>query len=326
MVAVYQLIFFLALGLLAIAITVYVLAVSLLGRAVQMAITAQAIANEEQRKADEEEMGKIKKELSDAEKKNRSPDIERLSKAINSLKRKKWINNWKLKWINAKPKFLGSAWGAFIPGAFLLTSAIISIVAIYMGSGTPAISPYVWIAIATMGIGICFVCLSLKVIEGVARTSEEVAFKREVEIFETSLRKFEESKRPELELQFYKGSPPFHVKIDSDMTIDFQVSIKKGIYADDVNVLFFAPEGFGFPGKQETTQPQEHAIAPGYIATNVVFKESLLRTIDLRESIRIKAPSKADKYQLYYRVVCRGAERRHEKFEIVVEEKEVVGD
>lgn len=108
MITVYQLLFFLALGLLAMAVTVFVLAVSLLGRAVKMASVAQEEANEKQRVANEEEMGKIRGELADAEKEGRRPDIKRLSKAIDSLKWRKRINNLTLKWINAKPKLLGS--------------------------------------------------------------------------------------------------------------------------------------------------------------------------------------------------------------------------
>ncbi|GAI28085.1 unnamed protein product, partial [marine sediment metagenome] len=40
-------------------------------------------------------------------------------------------------WIKAKPELLGPVWGALIPGAFLMTSVIVSIVAIYSGSGEP---------------------------------------------------------------------------------------------------------------------------------------------------------------------------------------------
>ncbi len=326
MVAVYQLIFFLAVGLFAVAITVFVLAMSLLGRAIQMAIAAQEKTNKEQEEDYEEEMGKIRGELSEAEEEGRRPDIQRLGKAISSLKRKKWINNWKLKWINAKPKLLGSVWGAFIPGAFLLTSAIISIVAIYMGSGTPEISPYMWIAIFTMGIGICFVCLSLKVIEGVARISEEVAFRKDVDIFKTSFEEIEEAKRPELELVFEEISPPFNVKVDSEMKIDFNVGLKRGEYADDVNVFFFAPEGFVFPGKETVVQAKEHEIVPGYITAIIKFDRSILRPIITPSSIVIKAPSKANEYPLYYRLICKNSQGRHEKFGIVVEEKEVIGE
>ena len=59
MVAVYQLTFFLALGLLAISITVFVLAVSLMGRAIGMAIKAQEKVNEERRQADKHKMREI---------------------------------------------------------------------------------------------------------------------------------------------------------------------------------------------------------------------------------------------------------------------------
>ncbi len=326
MSAVYQLVFFLSIGLFAVVITVFVLAVSLLGRAVNMAIEGQEKANKEQKEADEKELGKIQGELSEAKEEGRRPDVQRLSKAINSLKRKKRINNWKLKWINAKPKFLGALWGAFIPGAFLLTSAIISIVAIYIGNGTPEMFPYLLIAGIALGVGICFICLSLKVIEGVARVSEDVAFQRDVDIFKTSLRDVEKEKKAKLALQFHKESPPFHVKADSVVTIDYTVGLIEGKYVDDVRLFFFAPKGFDFPGQPTLIQPEDSESAPGYLTAIINIQGSILRNIIQPGRIGIKMPSEADKYPLYYRVFCRGGIGVYEKFEIVVEEKDVSGD
>ena len=125
-VAVYQLTFFLALGLLAISVTVFVLAVSLMGRAIGMAIEAQEKVNEELRQADKEKMEEIEGELKKAKEAGRLSDIKSLGKTISSLKWKRWIKAWKLRWIQAKPKLLGSVWGAFFPGAFFLVSAIVS--------------------------------------------------------------------------------------------------------------------------------------------------------------------------------------------------------
>lgn len=319
MVAVYQLIFFLALGLLAISITVFVLAVSLLGRAISLAIGAQDKVNKENRKADAEKIEEIQGELEKAKTENRLLDIKRLGKDINSLKWKRWIKNWKIKWIQAKPELLGSVWGAFIPGAFFLASIIFSIFAIFNGSGTPEISPYMWIAIATTGIGICFVCLSLKVIGEVARTSEEVAFKRDVDMFETSLKQFEEEKRPQLDFQFRDELPPLSVKADSEITIKYGVALNKGEYADDVRVAFFLPKGFGFPDAKTTIQPLDHNITPGYITAHNEHGDPILAGIRQVTSLRIKVTSKAGKYKAYYRVFCKGAVGEYEGFEIVVE-------
>ncbi len=318
MVAVYQLIFFLALGLLAMSITVFVLAVSLLGRAISMAIEAQDKVNKEHSKADTEKMEEIQGELKQAKTENRLPDIKRLGKAVSSLKWKRWIKNWKLKWIQAKPKLLGSVWGAFIPGAFFLASAIISILAILKASGTPAISPYMWIVIATMTIGICFVCLSLKVIGEVARSSDEVAFRRDVDVFETSLRKFEEEKRPKLKFHFIGKLPPFHVKADSEITIRYGVSLIEGWEAEDVHIAFFLPKGFGFPGKETISQPLNHSVLPEYITVNTQFEEGILSGARVVDDIRIKVTSKADKYEAYCRVFCKGFIGVYEKFEIMV--------
>ncbi len=319
MVAVYQLMFFFSLGLLAISITVFVVAVSLLGRAIALAIEAGKQTTIEHKETDDSEMRKIKGELEEALAEDRHPDIKRLEKAVGSLKRKRWINSWKLRWIKVKPELLGPVWGALIPGAFLMTSVIVSIVAIYTGSGEPKISPYMWIGIATMGIGVCFVCLTLKVIGGVARTSEEIAFKRDVAIFDTSLRKFEEEKRPQLRCQYIDEAPPFHTKADSEMTIKYGVDLLKGEYAEDTNIAFFVPKGFGFPGRKTIIQPLDHDIVPGYITAVVEVDKIMLYGTRYVFSIKIKVASKADKYKGYYRWVCKGAVGGFEEFGIVVE-------
>lgn len=318
MVSVYQLTFFLALGLLGISITVFVLAVSLMGRAIGMAIEAQAKVNEERRQADKEKMEEIEEELKKAKKAGRLPDIERLGKTISSLKRKRWIKAWELRWIQAKPKLLGSVWGAFFPGAFFLASAIVSIIAIIDGGGTPALSPYMWIAIATMGIGVCFVCLSLKVIEGVARTSEEVAFKRDVDIFETSLKQFEEEKRPELTLEFLDEKTPLIFQVGEAKNIKVAITLKKGIIARHTLIHYFAPLGFEFPENVTFVQSKDVDVVGGYLSTYQDLGNcgGDIRTLS---TIKIKAPAEADKYIMYYRITCEDRIGSPiEKFDVVV--------
>ncbi len=324
MVAVYQLIFFLSIGMTAVAIAVFVLAVSLLGRAIKLAVDEQGKTEKEHMKSNVEELEKIQIELDRAKKEGKHPDMKRLEKALNILKKKKRLNTWKLKWINTKPKLLGSIWGAFVPGAFFMTSAIICIIAIIKGDGIPQVYPYMWIAIATMGVGIGFVCLSLRVIEGVARISEEVGFQRDVSIFKTSLREFEEDRRTELVLYFTNISPPFNVKVNSETKINFYVTLTKGEYADNVQVFFFVPQGFDFPDRETVVQREDHGTVPGYITTAFEFEESILSTIRQPGSIVIKAPPTADEYPLYYRVICKRAHGKHEKFGIVVEEEEAI--
>lgn len=207
----------------------------------------------------------------------------------------------------------------FFPGAFLLTSVIMCVVALYTGRGTPVVSPYMWIAIVTMGIGICFVCLSLKVIEGVARTNDEVAFQRDVDIFKTSLRKFEEEKKPGLKFEFIEGEPPFRVEVDSEIKINYRLRLTKGEYAEDAQVFFCLPKGFNFPGKNAVIQSETHPVVPGHITYVDEFKEPIISAALPVSDIVIKAPSKADEYDAYYRVVCRGYVGEFEKFIVSVE-------
>ena len=64
---IYQLTFFLALGLLAIVVTIFVFAVSLLGRAMESARESEKEKTKERRTNNAKEMAAIKKEIEEAE-------------------------------------------------------------------------------------------------------------------------------------------------------------------------------------------------------------------------------------------------------------------
>ena len=87
MESVYQLIFFLAIALLAIATTVFVLAVSLLGRAVRLSVEEQTEAEERRKKDTENEIKKIQENLDQAKSQGRL-NVGDLTKNLNDLERK----------------------------------------------------------------------------------------------------------------------------------------------------------------------------------------------------------------------------------------------
>ncbi len=122
MITVYQLLFVLALGLLAIMSAVFVFSVTLLGRAINISINEQQKAEQELKNATKDKTAELKQELEQATREERNIDIKRLNNTIRTLNIKSFFHNLKLAVIRFKPKLLGASWGVIIPGAFLLAS------------------------------------------------------------------------------------------------------------------------------------------------------------------------------------------------------------
>ncbi len=320
MFSVYQSIFFVGIGLLAIVVAVFVLAVSLLGRAIKMSAQEQSKAEEKAKAENEDKIKELQEKLKRAKGKPHI-DVQGFEQTLRDLKKKDARYNWNLRIIRNKPKLLTATWGALVPGASFLISIILSVEALYnydiKSMGTASTCMY--ISLVAIGVGIIFVCLILKVIEGVAITSEETAFSREVQIFKTSMKEFEEERKPKLTLRFYTPSPPFHIKIDSSIKVEFGVSLITGDVAEDVEVGFFVPPGFTLPDINTVTQEADHSIAPFYITGVVDYMKPISKGMCRTSLLLVKAPHKAGEYSCYYKISCPGYVGEFEKFEIIVE-------
>lgn len=315
--AIYQSMFFLAIALLAISITVFVLAVSLLGRAIRLSVEEQERAEKDRKKDTESEIKKIQDKLEQAKAAGRV-DVGDLSQSLQDLERKDSKHKWKLRWIKIKPKLLKVSWGALIPGAFFLTAIVLSALALYWVREATIASIYMWLAVASMLIGICFVCLTLKVIEGVAVTSEEISLLRQKDILKTALKEHEEEKRPKLALQFEEKQPPFHIKAGEQMTIEFGLHFVQGEIARKLGAYIFAPSGFEFPGKHTWVQGKHVGEVTEHVTTGFEYGDCTSGIAPARNLI-IKAPSKTGKFKLKYKIVCEGFDGDIEKFNVVVE-------
>jgi hypothetical protein len=314
--SIYQLIFFLAIALLAIVITVFVLAVSLLGRAVKLSTEEQIQAEERRKKDTEDEIKKMQDKLEKAKAAGRV-DVKDLTRSLQDLEGRDTRHKWKLRWIKIKPKLLTANWGALIPGALFLIAAIFSGLALNQPGETATASLYMWVSLIALVIGICFVCLTLKVIQGVAITSEETAFVRQKEMFKEALVEFEAERKAELEFTFTDSQPPFHMKPESEIVIKFEISVTRGDIARHTEVFFMAPKGFEFPDSDEALPPRGYEELANYISARIEFKD-IPRGIYRKGTVKLKAPSQTNNYPLYYSCLCEGYDGGINKFEIVV--------
>jgi predicted PurR-regulated permease PerM len=309
--------FFLAIALLAITVTVFVLAVSLLGRAVKLSTQEQISAEQKRKKDTETEIKKIQDRLEKA-KSEEKVKVEELVKNLRDLEEKDRKHRNRIRWIKVKPKLLTATWGAIVPGALFIASAFFSTYALYYKDSVSAANSYAFFATLTLLSGIIIVALTLKVIEGVAITSEETAFTRQVEQLKAALREFEEEKRPEIVLFWRKSQPPFHIKADSTQELVFSLLLTKGEVAANVLVGFYIPPGFSFPGRRTLIQADSSRLISKYVGVRLDYS-AITPGPYIADTVVFKAPSVTGEFIAYYQLSCIGFQSELKEFKIVVE-------
>jgi hypothetical protein len=151
-------------------------------------------------------------------------------------------------------------------------------------------------------------CQCLKVIEGVAITTEEAQFKRTTKALEMALERHEERKRPKLELKFKGKEPPFSFKPGAEESIEFRIVFKEGDVATGAEAWFFAPKGFEFSRSTPFTisapwyQSDDYPL-PNALTAKVILGD-LRRWFKYEDSLTIKTPSEVGEYRLGYRLYC----------------------
>jgi ABC-type multidrug transport system fused ATPase/permease subunit len=323
---VYQWTFFLALGLLAIVITVFVFAVSLLGRALEAAVKSENEKLAERKENNAKEMASIKKEIEKAEAKGEIP--KGLTRRLEQLEKKDKKFGRELAKIRRAPKLLTVKGGIIPPGVSLLVALILSGVAWYFWylSTTQIFIWMVWIepvfiwivSLVAIGYSIFRIYQCLRVIESVAITSEQAALLKETEALKKVFRELEEERKPELQLKFEK-QPPFHVKVNSETKLQFKVWLMKGDTAENVMVGFHFPPGFSFPRREFATQDADHPTIPNFVSARVDYNLPITRGAAILKDLVVKAPSKVGEFQAYYNLTCRGFCSEDKEFKIIVE-------
>lgn len=314
---IYQLTFFLALGLLAIQITIFVFAVSLLGRAMEAAAKNEKEKLLERKENNEEAMAKIKKKIEEAE--GQIP--KGLTHELRKLERKDEKFEKEVSRIRKAPALLTVKGGVVPPGASLLGALAFICVAWYLYTieNLAGLIPLViWIVgLAAIGYSIFRICCSLKVIENVAITSEEAALKRTVEAYKVAQKELEEEKKPKLGLNFEGARPPFRIEVGSQITLRFGLYLTQGDLARKPHVYFFAPSSFVFPGKKTWLQDADVTQVGGHI-TAVFQLEECRKGVTPLEDLTIKAPPVEGKFPFWYKITCEGFDSGLEKFAVIV--------
>ena len=317
--SIYQLTFFLALGLLAIVITIFVFAVSLLGRAMEAAATSEKQKLAERKKHNAEEMRAIKKEIEKAEASGQIP--RGLRRKLDKLERRDSKFGKELSQIRKPPKLLTVRGGIVPCGVLLLAALVLTGLAWYLSAVENLIwmiHVFIWIpGLEAIGYTVSRIYQCLRVIESVAVPSEEAALAKETEAVKTALREFEEEKRPELELSFKDAQPPFHVKAESEILIEFSIMLSRGDVGRKAEIYFAAPPGFEFPDSPKKLPPLGEEYA-NYVCTGIECA-NITKGIYTLGEVKLKAPSQPKHYTLYYYLFCEGFSSEPKELDVVVE-------
>lgn len=319
--------FFVAVGLLAVVITVYVFSTSLLGLAVERTARELRERQETQKRTTDRELEDVRKSLNQAQQENIGQEIQRLRESLAELEKKLRKDEKDLADIPKKYTLPFTVrGGVFFPGLGFLLAAIFSGVAWSLANNiTPVLHVFWALAVASIIYGLYRLHISLRAIEEISITSEEAAVKKTVEAFKTAQKELEEERKPKLLLSFLDPIPPIQIKQSEAVGISFHIRLSKGQIGERATVTFFAPPGFEFITEntewQKGRQKKWTTAYPEYATAELELRSTMPATSYPR-LLTIKAPSSPGSFKLAYRLQCQGFVGHFEEFEIRVTPEE----
>jgi len=314
---VYQVTVLLAIALLAVVVTIFVLASSLLGLAVESASKEEEDSRAEQDSRIEKQVEQARREFEQAAAGTR--EFERTEKILEGLRKQKREFEKETKRIRQGYEVFRPKGGVLYPGIPLLVSVVLSALAWGLGMGIyQSLSLCLWgSSVAVLVFSLYRIYFGLKRIERVAVTSEQAALTRMTRALGTALEKHDEEIKPKLEFEFYGNEPPFHVKKESTLEIKYRIILKKGDVLRRAEIRFFAPPSFSFTNKETWTQRADFQM-PSACTCKDDFTDILPNTF-YYGTLGFKTPAQTDTFTLGYAMAYEGYKAELQKFEVVVE-------
>lgn len=292
----------LALVLIGIIITIFVLTVTLLGKAAKLAEEKKITVEQTNQQEFDKQIIEIEQKLKD----HPADNIEELQKNINSLKTKRNYTENQLKQLEAKYNSLGLRKSVLIPGGFFITSLI-------CGNWLILISQnQVWrficfvLAAIFLGIGIKNILLSLKVISEVSLSADNYQYEQLQNAFIQSLRNIESEKEPKPQLRF-NTKDPFIFKAQSEQNVDFSIYLSKlgNQEAKNLEIWFCSSAELELLKSNMSDEPKNQfhtsiipeANAIRYKLGNLRFGNSYALWLKIK-------PTKTGAFKLMYKISC----------------------
>lgn len=324
-----QAIFFLAIGFIAIIITVFVFATSLLGLAIQRASSEQKKLQEEQKASISQKLDQIQEQLNKAKQKCDTQEVKRLSKESDELREQIKEHEKSLASIPKRYTLpftvrIGVAW----PGICFLLSSIFSGLAwslfhyqlqteISYQNTSLLFLGYLLMVLSIVAIifGGYRLYLNLKAIQEVSVSAEEAVLGRMKEAVKTAYSEYEAEKKPEMQLEFKEPKPPIQIVQGGEAAINFEVSLIKGEIGREARVALLAPLKFDFINKEKIWD----RLVPNPTQIGIEYRIGLMMPGSFYPaSLTIKAPPQRGTYTFCYVLQCEGFTSAYEKFDVEV--------
>lgn len=321
-----QAIFFLAIGFIAIIVTMFVFATSLLGLGVKKASSEKKTIQEEQKQKTSVELEKIQEQLNKAKQANNSQEVEKLGKEVSKLAKQLKMDEKSLASIPnrySRPFTVGA--GVAQPGIGFLLASILSGIAWSLFNRQPQVgidfqNTFLLIGLAIIAIiyGVSRLYYNLKAIQEVAITSEEAVLGRMTEAVKTAYREYADENKPEMELEFREPKPPIQIVQGSTVTITFTCKLVNGDKGQDARVVFYAPKSFTFiPVKKKTSWARLLTYEDGS-SIECAMGEDLYPSFAYYASVTMTAPQETGLFMFSYGLHCLGFTSQSKTFEVSV--------
>ena len=320
---VYQLTFFVSLGMLGIVVAVFVFAVTQVGSATKSAAKEQESKMLEKRKATLPRIESLEEKLGEA-KRSGELNVPGLSSEIEETKEELESYDAEIKRVKERVVLITRKGAVVYPAGLFLVALALSITSSGLAGneslGTLAL--WVWaISLVPLVLGVYRVYRSLGAIEEVTIASEEALDKLPAAV-KSALRELDEEKKPELVMSFIGEEPPIRMVVGQEKEVTIGITLTKGEVARKPQVVFCVPTGFEFlEGARPMIQPKEVETVGGMLSGFCDFKDCR-RGTRLSATLRLKAHSEAGVYEFIYIVGCEGFEGDYGKMEVVVVEVE----
>ncbi len=312
----YQLTFFLALGLLAIVVTIFVFAVSQVGRATEAASKEQQNILLGQKEAKGQQIEEIQKQLEEAREAGHL-DEARLLAELQNTKEKITGYDAQLKHLQERIILIRRRGAVVCPGVFFLAALALTLTASGLADGQNFVALPLWIiSIVALVFGGYRVFRTLGAIEEVTITSQEATDKLP-EAVKAALVALEEEKRPELYLIFKGKEFPLRVKADSEVKLKLELRMRRGEFAEDISVHICLSPGFDF--LNQVTYTLDSNDYPNYTCIRWELTGRLVRGLQANKTITVKSPPTKGSFKIVYYIFCMGYRSEPTELDIIVE-------
>ncbi len=316
---VYQLTFFLTLGMLGIVMAVFVFAVTQIGTATKAAAKEQENKMLEKKDTTSLRINNIEKKLEEA-KKGLDLDVANLTSEVEDMNEELRNYDIEIEHIKERVGLITRRGAVVYPGGLFLVALVLSITSngLAGNASLETLALWVWVlSLVPLVFGIYRVYQTLGVVEEVTVGSEE-ALDKLPEAVKVALRELEEEKKPELKVDFIGEHPPIRMVVGEETDINVRITLTKGDIARSPVVAFFVPTGFDFlGGVEKNMQPEDEEELAGMLGGFYTFRDCQ-RVPKLAQVIRIKAPTEVGVYEFLYTVSCEGFEGGRERMQVEV--------